>query len=68
MDPVESDISGMTLEYLLWGLLLLKSYSYKVVNSSLVGGVDEKTLRKWSWIIVDLISELEHEYVSKYIT
>ena len=68
LETVSSEISGMSPEYLLWGLLLLKTYGDEVVNSSLVGGVDEKTFRKWSCIIVDLLSELEPEYVSKYIT
>lgn len=44
--------------HLLWALLFLKVYSTENVNS-LISGADEKTFRKWTWIFVELIADLE---------
>ena len=41
--------------HLLWSLLFLKTYATEHVNSS-IAGVDEKTFRKWTWRIIQLIS------------
>lgn len=42
---------------LLWGLLFLKLYETERVNS-FIAGTDEKTFRKWTWIIVKLLADL----------
>lgn len=44
--------------HLLWGLCFLKCYNTEHVNSVMFG-VDEKTFRKWIWIIVDALSSIK---------
>jgi hypothetical protein len=48
---------------ILWALLLLKLYLPENVNAAMTGP-DEKTFRKWSWLVVGLISDIEEELVS----
>ena len=55
---------GARPKHLLWCLLLLKLYAPEATLCSLVGGVDEKTFRKWSFIFMDAISCLDNEVVS----
>lgn len=43
--------------HLLWAMMFLKIYGSEHVHASLAS-VDEKTLRKWIWIFVILISRL----------
>jgi hypothetical protein len=45
-----------TPSHLLWALLFLKRYLTEHVMSSLIGA-DEKTIRKWVWTFVGLMSE-----------
>ena len=45
-------------KHLLWALLFLKQYNTTEINSALVGE-DEKTFRKWSWIVINSIAELD---------
>lgn len=49
---------GSKLIHLLWALLFLKVYKTEEVHAALTG-VDMKTFRKWSWIFIDLISNLD---------
>lgn len=49
--------------HLLWALLFLKTYSSYEVLSGLVG-CDEKTYRKWVWIFLVAIADLEQDVVS----
>ena len=44
--------------HLLWALNFLKVYSTIEVLAA-IAGVDEKTLRKWVWCIVEELSELK---------
>lgn len=55
--------AGVTLERLLWALLLLKSYDTDENNASRVGGVDEGTFNQYSWWIIKLIASLETDVV-----
>ena len=50
--------------HLLMALMFLKLYCPERVFSS-IAGVDEKTCRKWAWLFVEAISDLEAEVVSK---
>lgn len=52
--------------HLLWGLLFLKQYGKESVLSGIVGGVDEKTFRLYSWKVVKCISKLKPRIVSYY--
>ena len=54
-------------KHLLWVLIFLKTYT---TESSLVVaiGVDEKTLRKWIFIIIYAISDLEDDWVGSLFT
>ena len=65
LDPYENIRpihKGVKLKHLLWALLFMKIYGTEHFHSSLTG-VDEKTFRKWSWIFVDAIADLEYEVV-----
>ena len=50
--------------HLLWGLLFLTVYSKETVLCKIVGRVDEKTFRKWNWLVVQAISNLKPSVVS----
>ena len=54
-------------KHLLWVLIFLKTYT---TESSLAVaiGVDEKTLRKWIFIIIYAISDLEDDWVGSLFT
>ena len=56
---------GVKPVHLLWALLFMKVYAEESIHAGLVGGVDEKTFRKWVWIFVQEISYLEDEVVSR---
>lgn len=43
--------------HLLWSLIFLKSYNTEEINRVMIGA-DEKTIRKWIWIIVNAIANL----------
>lgn len=45
--------------HLLWALLFLKLYESESVLAGMVGGVDEKTLRKWVWFMLKKINGLK---------
>lgn len=45
-------------KHFLWCLLFLKQYNTEEVNRKIVG-TDEKTLRKWVWIYVNMIAALK---------
>jgi hypothetical protein len=63
IDPLLSISQHAKPVHLLWGLMLLKLYDNESVNCS-TAGVDETTFRKWSWVFVEAISDLEHQLVS----
>jgi hypothetical protein len=54
---------GLKSKHLLWGLLFLKLYNSEPVNC-LVADCDEKTFRKWVWIILEALADLEPYVVS----
>ena len=58
-----TDMKSMTPDHLLWGLLLLKVYSFEVTHSGMTG-VDEKTFRKWSHFAIVRIADMHSELVS----
>lgn len=49
--------SGGQPKHLLWCLCFLKQYSVEH-NRRAIFHADEKTIRKWTWIFVELLSEL----------
>lgn len=49
---------GAEPKHLLWCLLFLKQYGSEH-NRRTILKADEKTIRKWTWIFVDLISRLD---------
>ena len=53
-------------EHLLWSLVFLKTYSTEPTLASRVGGVDEKTFRKWAWFYVEGIAGLASKTVSTF--
>ena len=63
---VDNDIlpDGGSLHHFLWCLMFLKIYGKEKTMCSLLGGIDPKTFRKWVWIFMDAICELESEVVS----
>jgi hypothetical protein len=54
---------GARPKHLLWALLLFKLYLPENMNAAMTGA-DEKTFRKWNWLVVGLISDIEEELVS----
>ena len=52
------------IAHLLWALMFLKMYAKEATTSRLAGGVDEKTYRKWVWLFVSAIADLEGDVVS----
>jgi DDE superfamily endonuclease len=59
VDPGRTMPKGARPKHLLWSLAFLKLYLNEEALSGLAGGVDEKTLRKWTWIFVYAMSDLE---------
>ena len=55
-------ISGATVVHMLWALMFLKVCSNKTAMSTM-SGVDEKTFRKWPWVLIEAISDLESSVV-----
>ena len=67
LDPFEQiapDYPGVQVVHLLWALMFMKIYAEESVHCGLVGGVDEKTFRKWTWLFVEYISYEEDRVVS----
>ena len=50
----------------LWVLIFLKTYTTKS-SLAVAIGVDEKTLRKWIFIIIYAISDLEDDWVGGFL-
>ena len=57
---------GGTLLHLLWTLCFLKVYPTETPLSSLCGGADPKTIRKWVWLFIGALASLEGCLVSYY--
>jgi hypothetical protein len=64
IDPVNTMPKGAEPKHLLWMFYFLKLYNQEELNAANVGGVDEKTFRKWSWLFVEATSYLEYPVVS----
>jgi hypothetical protein len=56
---------GTTMLHFLWSLCFLKVYGKQSSLLSLVGCPDEKTFRKWIWIIIPCIANMQPEVVSR---
>lgn len=54
--------SGVMHKHVLWALLFMKVYSTEHVLSGIVN-CNEKTFRKWIWIVIPIISEICHDVV-----
>jgi hypothetical protein len=52
-------------KHLLWCLLFLKSYATFDIIACQVGA-DEKTVRKWVWLVVLWISDMQDDVVSRF--
>lgn len=55
---------GAEPKHLLWGLNFLKQYDTEHVRRVIFNS-DEKTIRKWSWIFIKLIADLNVVYLYK---
>lgn len=56
---------GFATKHLLWALNFMKCYQTEAVASSAVAQCDEKTLRKWVWIFVESIGNLQRQVASR---
>lgn len=52
------------IHHLLWALVFIKSYNKDKTMWSLANIRDPETLRKWVWLFIDSIAELESSMVS----
>ena len=55
--------NGASYRHLLWGLLLMKIYATEAVLCAIVD-TNEKTFRKWAWLMIRRLSRLKHRVVS----
>ena len=55
---------GGTLQHFLWTLCFLKVYPTETPLSALCGGADPKTIRKWVWLFIFALADLEIILVS----
>ena len=53
--------------HLLWTFLFLRCYPKKTVLSTTLG-VDEKTVLKWIWIVIEMISDTKKSVVSVFVS
>ena len=53
-----AEFPALMQEHLLWALFFLKVYGTENVQASIVGA-DEKTYRKWIWIVIEWMSNLD---------
>jgi len=60
-----SDVAALP-KHLLWGLMLLKSYTKESMLCS-IAGVSRATFRKWAWIVIKAIAGLSTNVVSDLI-
>jgi len=67
LEPCQNFPRNVQPVHLLWALMFLKVYATEPVHCSLAGGVDEKTFRKWSWMFVHGIADLEAGVVRTWI-
>ena len=58
--------AGGIIKHLLWTLLFMKVYGSQKVLCSLCGGVDVETFRKWTWLFIAAVSDLESLVVRKH--
>jgi hypothetical protein len=66
IDPVNTMPNGAAPHHLTWMFYFIKLYNQEETNSINVGGVDEKTFRKWTWLFIEATSFLEYPVVSEY--
>jgi hypothetical protein len=45
--------------HLMWALLLLRTYNREEILAAMAG-VDEKTYRKWTWILIERLAKIEN--------
>ena len=58
---------GGTLRHYMWTLMFLKGYGKTTDNANKAGGVDEKTFRKWVWLFIPKLADLEGDLVSRSV-
>ena len=62
-DEIMVRVDSVKPVYLLWALLFLKCYNTNTRNAAITG-VDEKTFRHWSWILIEAMANFDREIVS----
>ena len=67
VDRCRDRSTGATKVQFLWALHLLKSYDIEINLVSNVGGVDEKTLRYWTWYFLEALADRKEEIVSRLV-
>jgi hypothetical protein len=65
INPSETEeLESAHPKHLFWALLFLKCYCTEPILTRVVGGVDGKTFRKWTWGFVEAIAGLKPRVVS----
>ena len=63
VSPETTMPEGVHPKHLVWMFYFIKLYNQEELNASNVGGVDEKTFRKWVWLFIEATSFLEYPVV-----
>ena len=50
--------------HLLWALMFMKIYGKEKTLCTLAGGIDKKMFRKWAWLFIIAMADLESSVVS----
>ena len=64
LDPINKINTKAQPRHLLWSLLFLYKYYDEKSNCQIVGIKDPKEFRKWTWVFVKQIADLECDIVS----
>lgn len=67
IEPSKTLPRGHHPKHLLWALMFMKIYATEPVHRRLAGNPDEKTFRKWTWLLIHAIEGLDQSVVSIYL-
>ena len=63
IQPLKNVSQSAEPKNLLWSLFFMKSCSVESVTRRVVGGVDNKTFRKWAWAFAFAVKDIKSEVI-----